>query len=118
MTADQLRTLDTDDATLGTDDIRVEPHDPELLLRSEERVRFDRRWRDIQSRFIDDPRQAVQSADRLVVDVLDHLADRVATHRAALARQRDGEGERTADTEDLRLAMQRYRTLFQRLLAS
>lgn len=102
---------------LGTDnEIVLDQDDAELLFSSDDRIRFGRRWRDVQSRFIDDPRQAVESADSLVVDMMDHIADRIAAHRSALTRQRDGEG--TTDTEDLRLAMRRYRALFHRLLSA
>lgn len=118
MTTDQLSTPETvrADETSGTGDITIEADDTELLFRSEDRIRFNRRWRDLQSHFIDDPRQAVDSADRLLVDVMDHLADRVVAHRWGLAQPSDGNG--TADTEDLRLAMQRYRALCHRLLSA
>jgi len=117
MTADQLSTRHTVPTyeTPGTDDITVEPDDTERLVRAEDRLRFDRRWRDLQTRFIDDPRQAVESADRLVVDLIDHVADRVAAQRCTLAPQHDGEGP--GDTEQLRLTFQRYRALFTRLLS-
>jgi hypothetical protein len=102
---------------LGTDDdIALEQDDAELLFSADDRIRFGRRWRDVQSRFVDDPRHAVESADTLVVDMMDHIGDRIAAHRSALTRQRDGEG--TAETEDLRLAIQRYRALFHRLLSA
>ena len=99
-----------------TDDIVLEQDDAELLFSADDRIRFGRRWRDVQSRFIDDPSQAVESADRLVVDMMDHIGDRIAAHRSALARERDSEGP--AETEDLRLAIRRYRTLFHRLLSA
>lgn len=102
---------------VGTDDdIAIEQDDAELLFSADDRLRFGRRWRDIQSRFVDDPSQAVESADRLVVDMTDHIADRIATHRSALTRQRDGKG--TAETEELRLAIRRYRALFHRMLSA
>jgi hypothetical protein len=105
-----IENLETDD------DIALEQDDAELLFSADDKIRFGRSWRDIQSRFIDDPRLAVESADRLVVDMMDHIGDRIATHRTALTRQRDAEG--TADTEDLRLAIRRYRALFHRLLSA
>lgn len=98
------------------DDLVLEQDDAELLFSADDRIRFDRRWLDIQSRFIDDPRQAVESADTLVVDMMDHIGDRIAAHRSALSRQRDGED--AAETEDLRQAIRRYRALFHRLLSA
>ena len=102
---------------LGTDDdIVVEQDDSELLFSADDRIRFGRRWRDIQGRFIDDPAQAVELADNLVVDMMDHIGDRIAGHRSALSRQRDGEGG--TETEDLRQAIRRYRALVHRLLSA
>jgi hypothetical protein len=99
------------------DDVALEQNDAELLFSADDRVRFGRRWRDIQERFIDDPHQSVESADRLVVDMMDHIGDRIAAHRSALTRQHD-EGEGMSETEDLRLAIRQYRTLFHRLLSA
>ena len=95
------------------DDIVLEQDDSELLFSADDRLRFGRRWRDVQSRFIDDPREAVELADHLVVEMMDHIGDRIADHRSALTRERDG-----AETEDLRQAVRRYRALFHRLLSA
>ena len=70
----------------------------------------------VQSRFVDDPRAAVADADSLVSDVTQSLTTRFAAQRSNLEQQWS-EGE-DAETEDLRQTMQRYRTLFERLLAA
>lgn len=71
-------------------------------------------WSEIQGRFVDDPKEAVQSADNLVAEVMRTLAGTFSTHKQELEGQWD-RGERVP-TEDLRLALQRYRSFFNRLL--
>ena len=72
------------------------------------------RWTDIQAEFVDDPRQCVQNADGLVSDVVDQLT---AGFAAALSRLEEqwARGEEVS-TEDLRVALRRYRGFFERLL--
>jgi hypothetical protein len=78
---------------------------------------FRQRWLQVQSGFVDQPREAVQEADNLLGDVLDRLSHGLASERDGLAsRWRGGSGG--ADTEDLRLALQGYRSLLDRLLGS
>jgi len=74
-----------------------------------------KRWLDIQTAFVDEPRKAVEHADSLVAEVMKRLAEMFASERAALERQWD-RGDNVT-TEDLRVALQRYRTFFDRLLS-
>lgn len=73
------------------------------------------RWTDVQGRFVDDPRAAVKEADRLVDEVVKDLAQQFADERARLEAQW-GRNEKVS-TEDLRIALQRYREFFERLLS-
>ena len=73
------------------------------------------RWAEVQSAFVDDPRDCVQKADGLVADVVDRLTSGFASARAQLEEQW-GRGEEVS-TEDLRIALKRYREFFERLLA-
>jgi hypothetical protein len=73
------------------------------------------RWHDIQAEFVDHPRQAVEEADGLVSEVMRDLTRVFADERQRLEAQWDS-GE-DADTEDLRVALTRYRSFFERLLA-
>ena len=73
------------------------------------------RWDDVQAAFVDDPRECVQKADRLVSDVVDQLTTGFAEARSRLEEQWSRGQE--ASTEDLRQALKRYREFFQRLLA-
>lgn len=76
---------------------------------------FRQRWQELQTAFVDNPRNAVQQADALVAEVMQRLAGTFADERKNL----EGHWERGADvsTEDLRVALQRYRSFFSRLLA-
>ena len=72
------------------------------------------RWNEDQAAFVDEPRRAVQRADALVADVLKRLTDTFTNERTSLERQWD-RGD-SVTTEDLRVALQRYRSFFDRLL--
>lgn len=86
------------------------------LLGPEEAERYRARWREIQSTFVDEPRDAVQSADVLVAEVMQTIAQSFSAHKQALKGQW-GRGEHVA-TEDLRVALQRYPSFFNRLLST
>jgi len=75
---------------------------------------FHKRWTDIQTGFVDEPRRAVEQADALVAEVIKRLANSFAEARAELEGQW-GRGDNVS-TEDLRVALQRYRAFFDRLL--
>jgi hypothetical protein len=75
---------------------------------------FHKRWTDIQTAFVDEPRRAVERADELVAGVIKRLADSFARERSRLEGQW-GRGDNVS-TEDLRVALQRYRAFFDRLL--
>jgi hypothetical protein len=86
------------------------------LLSSEEKESLDRKWEAIQATFVDEPRQAVRQADALVGEVMNRLSEMFSGERAHLEAQWDRGDE--VSTEDLRVALQRYRSFFQRLLAA
>lgn len=65
---------------------------------------------------MDDPRNAVQDADRLVTDLMRRLSERFAIERDKLEAQWAGGDD--VSTEDLRQNLQRYRSFFDRLLAA
>lgn len=76
---------------------------------------FHNKWNDIQAGFVDEPRRAVEQADGLVADAIKRLAESFAKERAQLEGQWDRGGD--VSTEDLRQALQRYRSFFSRLLS-
>jgi hypothetical protein len=73
------------------------------------------RWDDVQAAFVDDPKECVQQADALVAQVVEQLTAGFSEARSRLEEQW-ARGEK-ASTEDLRLALKRYREFFQRLLS-
>jgi hypothetical protein len=86
------------------------------LLPEAQGAELQSRWEAIQTRFVDDPRSAVEEADALVASAMQQLADGFASAREDL----EGQWSRGEDisTEDLRVALQRYRSFFRRLLAA
>jgi hypothetical protein len=75
---------------------------------------FKARWTDIQAGFVDTPKEAVERADELVAEAIKRLAESFSTERAKLEEQWSQHGD--VSTEDLRIALQRYRSFFHRLL--
>ena len=72
------------------------------------------RWNNVQTGFVDEPRHAVEDADKLVATVMERLAQGFASERSSLERQWSS-GDQVS-TEDLRVALQRYLSFFDRLL--
>lgn len=88
--------------------------DPGPVLAPEASLDFRERWHGIQAEFIDDPRRAVEDADRLVADVARAFTSSVEERRRGLTSgwQNDERGE----TEELRLTMRQYRALVDHIL--
>lgn len=76
---------------------------------------FRSHWDAVQISFVDDPRQAVRQADELVAQVMKGLAETFSNERAKLEAQVDQTDK--ASTENLRVALRRYRSFFERLLS-
>jgi hypothetical protein len=76
---------------------------------------FRGRWDSVQAGFVDDPKRCVEQADGLVSAVVEKLNNGFAEARSRLEQQWS-RGE-DASTEDLRVALKRYREFFDRLLA-
>jgi hypothetical protein len=77
---------------------------------------FRARWGAIQTGFVDNPGGAVKQADELVAAVMKRLAEVFADERANLE-QTWARGDDVVSTEDLRVALRRYRSFFDRLLS-
>jgi hypothetical protein len=74
-----------------------------------------KQWERVQTNFVDEPRKAVEEADGLVTRTIERIADGFSRQRGEL----EGQWKRgqQISTEDLRVAMQRYRSFFSRLLS-
>ena len=101
------------DATRPTADTSGEHATP--LFAKDESEDLRRRWTDIQAAFVDEPRQSVENADSLVASAIKRLAEMFARERSSLEQQWAQGGD--VSTEDLRVALQRYRSFFDRLLS-
>lgn len=74
---------------------------------------FRERWRDVQLRFVDDPRAAAGEAQALVEDALDSFAAALATRKNELG---GWQATESRDTEQLRVVVCRYRDFLDRVL--
>ena len=99
--------------TKGPADVAM-PHETPLLA-GDVVNELRTRWTDIQAGFVDEPRHAVEQADSLVAEAIKRLAETFANERNQLEGQWDRGGD--VSTEDLRQALQRYRSFFSRLLS-
>ena len=88
----------------------------EPLVRPDQAEQYRSRWEEIQTSFVDEPRESVEEADRLVADLMQSLAASFSDARELLESQWDGGDD--VSTEDLRVALTRYRTFFDRLLSA
>ncbi len=90
--------------------------DHEPLLPVDQSELFASRWQEIQTSFVDHPRDAVARADTLVADLMQRLAAGFSQERERLEGQWDLGDD--VSTEDLRVALTRYRSFFDRLLSA
>jgi FtsZ-interacting cell division protein ZipA len=102
-------------------------------LNQQQRDDYDRRWKDLQAEFVDDPSRAVRGADQLVVEIMkvrgypvddfDQRAENLSVdHPETTSRYREARTiaraneDGTADTENLRQAVTSYRELVRALV--
>lgn len=100
-----------DEMVAADDGHGADPHDTPLL---EDAGDLQRRWESVQASFVDQPRDAVEEADALVAETVQGIVATFSTERRRLEDQWAGGTD--VSTEDLRLALQRYRSFFNRLL--
>jgi hypothetical protein len=107
---------ETDDAS--GPDFAARPGAPDeghaTLIPAERAESYHSRWNELKGEFVDEPRGAVRRANELVGEVLDELEELFRSQRADLEQGLDSE---QTTTEDLRQALGRYRSFFDRLLS-
>jgi hypothetical protein len=86
------------------------------LLSEDAAGKYQGRWQRIQTGFVDEPRNAVREADALVAELMQELAAGFSQARDALEAQWDSGDD--VSTEELRVALTRYRSFFERLLSA
>jgi hypothetical protein len=84
------------------------------LVASDRAEAYATRWNEVKGMFVDEPRQAVQQADGLVGELLDELQQVFSEQRRGIEHGLDTDD---TSTEDLRTALRRYRSFFDRLLS-
>jgi hypothetical protein len=102
------------DTTGGGKTSGPDEEERERLIPQERTDEYTARWDALKGGFVDEPRQAVAEADQLVRELLDELQEVFRTQREGLEQGLDAD---QASTEDLRVALRRYRSLFDRLLS-
>ena len=114
-TADLLHPREETRREMGKErpDWAAQDHEP--LFPGPQLEDLRRRWSEIQTNFVDEPRSSVEKADQLVASVIQQLTQGFADERSRLERDWSKGGE--VSTEDLRQALRRYRSFFDRLLA-
>ena len=115
-TADLVRNAEADDR-MARPPAEQAAHESEraMLFRGDEADKLRSEWTEIQGAFVDAPRDAVQRADALVANTMKRIAEVFSGERNNLEQQWD-RGDNVT-TEDLRVALQRYRAFFDRLLS-
>jgi hypothetical protein len=93
--------------------VRVAATQPSITSRETQDLRS--RWTAVQANFVDEPRKAVEEADGLISSTIQQISEDLRNERAQLQSQWSKGGD--ASTEDLRMVLQHYRTLFERLMS-
>jgi hypothetical protein len=86
----------------------------EPLVSQQRAAAYSERWDQVKGGFVDEPRQAVAAADQLVSELLEELQELFRSQRHDIEQGLDADA---TTTEDLRVALRRYRNFFDRLLA-
>jgi hypothetical protein len=85
------------------------------LLAKSEVEQFQSRWNSIQAGFVDEPRKTIEEADKCVANAMQRISQLHSDERVKLESMwKRGD---QASTEDMRLALQRYRAFFSRLMS-
>ena len=85
------------------------------LLNRDEMEDWKERWNSILTGFVDDPHDSVKKADKLIAGVVQSINDAFIHEREMIEHQWDDQDGNTS-TEDLRVALQHYRSFFNHLL--
>ena len=114
-TRDIARSMETASANPSSPPAEIEEGRALPMFSGDEAAGFRTRWEAVQTGFVDEPRKAVEEADSLVAQVIKRLSEVFADERTTLEHQWD-RGDQIS-TEDLRIALRKYRSFFDRLLS-
>jgi hypothetical protein len=112
-----VRRMRSFDGTIGVKRGSTHEEEQELsgLFSEQEERDFRSRWTGVQSSFVDEPRRAVEQADELVAQTMQRLAQSFSEQKKKL--ETHWEKSEQISTEELRMALRRYRSFFDRLLS-
>lgn len=96
--------------TIGKEDTKLAP-----LFTETAATDFRARWDLVQRSFVDNPSQALHDGDELVAQVIESLAKTFSGQRSELENELSQSDQ--PSTENLRLALRRHRSFFERLLS-
>ena len=114
-TRDIARSMETATANPSSPPAQTEEGRALPMFSGDEAAGFRTRWEAVQTGFVDEPRKAVEEADSLVAQVIKRLSEVFADERTTLEHHWD-RGDQIS-TEDLRIALRKYRSFFDRLLS-
>jgi hypothetical protein len=114
MMYDQARAQQPADKGPGSA-LRRTPSGPEPLLPADERARLTQRLRHALHDFADSPREALEESEGTFDEVAAHLVNTLAERRRVLREGWEGQTPE-ARSDELRLALGRYREITERLL--
>ena len=114
LTTEQIEAAGADGEGPASSGQQPGDHPRARLLEGPELQSVRRQWKEIQAQFVDEPSKAVQDADALVAELMQRLAQMFAGEREQLESRWAGGGD--VSTEELRHALRRYRSFFERLL--
>jgi len=100
--------------SLSVDPGSVDSGTSDRLVTAERADSYSTRWEVVKGEFVDEPRQAVVKADALVGELLDELGQLFDRQRSSIEHDLDNDD---VSTEELRVALRRYRSFFDRLLS-
>lgn len=98
-----------------TETVETDQNGHAALFDEHEAADLRTRWQRIQGEFVDDPHASVEEADRLVATAIQRLAEIFASEKSNLEATWSKGGE--LSTEDMRQAVRRYRSFFDRILS-
>ncbi|PKO09540.1 MAG: hypothetical protein CVU40_09570 [Chloroflexi bacterium HGW-Chloroflexi-2] len=113
------KTQENESTSMNEEVIRDIPKLPSIepapsFFDREESENFNQQWMEIQGKFVDEPRVAVQKADELISDMIKQITTMFDKELDTLETQWNQGDE--VSTEDLRLTLQHYRSFFHRLV--
>jgi hypothetical protein len=111
---DEQVTPESEQTPAGQATDRPEDERRERLVPEDHAASYGSRWDAVKGTFVDEPREAVAQADALVGELLDELETLFREQRRSIEHGLDTD---ETSTEDLRMALRRYRSFFERLLA-